>query len=118
MFANRFYPGDYEVTDRSLKSTPEGIKRSEMIKSLNKLKKESDILRYGETVWINSYDEECIISFKRCLDGKEIVFIGNTKNRSYEINFDSVPQNILFSNSIFRDNKLLLGPYQYIVYTK
>ena len=116
MFANRFHMGKFEVTDRTRKSTPESIRRQDIIKKLNKLKKESDVLRFGETVWIDSYDGECIISFKRRLENDEIVFIGNAKDKSCEILLDFVPENILLGNFTVSGSTLTLKPYQYIVF--
>lgn len=116
MFANRFHMGKFEVTDRARKSTPESMRRQDIIKKLNKLKKESDVLRFGETVWIDSYDGECIISFKRRLENDEIVFIGNAKDKSCEILLDFVPENILLGNFTVSGSTLTLKPYQYIVF--
>ena len=116
MFANRFHPGEFEVTDRTLKSAPEALKRQEVIKKLNKLKCENDILRYGDTVWPDSMNDDNIIAFKRCLDNKEIVFIGNSKNKTCEICMDKEPEKIIFGNFTVSNNKLTLAPYQYVVY--
>lgn len=116
MFANRFHMGDFEVTDRMCKSEPESVRRQEIIKKLNKLKNESDVLRFGETLWINSYDEECIISFKRRLGNNEIIFIGNAKNKSCKISLDHIPADILFGNGALSEKTLVLDSYQYIVF--
>ena len=114
MFANRFHMGSFEVTDRSLKSTPDSIRRQETVKKLNELKGESDILRFGKTVWIDDFDNEKIIAFKRSFNNSEIVFIGNAKNGTVCV--DKLPENILLGNYTISDNKLMLGCYQYIVY--
>lgn len=117
MFANRFHPGAFEVTDRNRKTAPEAVKRQEIIKELNKLKSESDVLRFGSTVWQNS-DCDSIISFKRCFENNEIIFIGNSKNSPCEISMNTVPEKILFgNNSAVSDGKLSLEPYGYVVFS-
>ncbi len=56
MFANRFHMGKYEVTDRrGLEKLDYSIRRQEIMKKLNALKLESDILCYGSTVWVDEF---------------------------------------------------------------
>lgn len=78
MFANRFYPGEYEFTDRSALTGEESLRRREIIKKLNQMKKSSDILCSGETVWLDTSSPESVIAFKRELGSEQILFIGNT----------------------------------------
>ena len=80
MFANRFFMGDFEVSDRALLNGEESIRRQDIIKRLNLLKRESDILRYGDTVWLDNTAPEKVISFMRTYGDGKIVFIGNAKN--------------------------------------
>ena len=117
MFANRFYPGNFEVTDRNAKSTTESLKRQETIKILNILKKESDVLRYGETIWLDDYCSDNIIAFKRRLGNHEIVFIGNTRNEPCEISLKHIPENILLGTAKKSGGNLFFEPYRYIVFS-
>lgn len=77
MFANRFYMGEFEVTNRDIKNEPFSLRRQEIIKRLNALKKESDILEKGKTVWLKNSKPQNIISFERVLGDEKIVFIAN-----------------------------------------
>lgn len=78
LFANRFYPGEYEFTDRSALTGKESLRRREIIKKLNQMKKSSDILCSGKTVWLDTTSPESVIAFKRTLGARQILFIGNT----------------------------------------
>ena len=77
MFANRFYMGEFEVTDRSIKTEEYSLRRQSVIKALNKLKKESEILQKGKTRWIDNSFSEKIISFVREFNGEQILFAAN-----------------------------------------
>lgn len=83
MFANRFHMGKYETTDRrGLEKLDYSIRRQEIMKRLNALKLESDILCYGCTVWTDNSTPEKVLSFSREYGGKKIVFIGNISNET------------------------------------
>lgn len=120
--AFRFYRGNYEVTDRSAKSTPQAIRRQEIIKALNAIKNESDILCYGETAWIDTSANESIIAFKRTLNDEKIIFIGNAKNSDCEIDVKDFycGQKIFLCNGkhIIENNILHLTPHEYVVFIK
>lgn len=77
LFANRFYMGKFEVTNRELKNTKQSLRRQSVIKYLNTLKSESDVLAYGKTVWLDNTKSDSIISFERDFNGEKIVLIGN-----------------------------------------
>lgn len=76
MFANRFYTGGYEFTDRSNRTEPHSIRRQMVLKRLNALRAESDVLCRGETVWLETGNEN-VIAFERRLGGDALMFIGN-----------------------------------------
>ncbi len=76
MFANRFHMGVYEVTDRSAADVA-SLRRQEIFRQLNALKRDSDILRRGATRQIPSGAEDKIYSFAREYDGQRILFFGN-----------------------------------------
>lgn len=77
MFANRFYMGKFEVTDRSIKDRDYSLRRQNIMRRLNELKKQSEILCGGELIWLENSCPDSIISFVRELDGKKIIFAAN-----------------------------------------
>ena len=88
MFANRFHMGRFEVTDRSIKSKEFSLRRQAIIKKLNSIKAENDILCNGSTVWLDNSCEERVVSFAReCADGK-IVFVGNITPEECNVEVD------------------------------
>ena len=118
MFANRFYPGKYETTNRDDKYSENSLRRQEVMKTLNKMKNESDLLCYGETAWIATAAPECVLAFKRVLDEKEITFVGNAKNCEAVIDSSIIDgKKCILSNGEHKvcDGKLTLKPYEYIV---
>ncbi len=115
MFANRFYPGKYEVTDRTKKGTPEAIERQTFIQKINHLKRENDLLAHGKTEWLETNDP--IVSFKRVLGDQELLFIGNTKNQEVLYETETLPAPI-FGNGCFKEERLVLAPYEYYVTLK
>ncbi|MBQ2968491.1 MAG: hypothetical protein IJE10_10280 [Clostridia bacterium] len=120
MFANRFYMGKYEVTDRSKKHTPESIRRQTVIRALNRLKAESDVLRYGKTEWIKTDAPESVIAFKRVHGDKALYFFGNTKKEPVQIQIekDMQDKDCLLSNGNhqIQDNNLCLKAREYVVF--
>lgn len=118
MFANRFHPGNFEFTDRTAKNTPDAIHRIEIMKRLNKLKRESAMLSLGETEWCQCSDE--LISFKRTMKDKGIFFIGNSKTDNIKVPAASMPDNLTlkFSNNLnlYDDGSLELGKHGYAVF--
>ena len=77
MFANRFFPGRFETTDREAKNTPASLRRQEIIQKLNALRKGNEVLSRGETRFIDNDQAESILSFVRALDGERVLFLGN-----------------------------------------
>ena len=120
MFANRFYMGDYEVTDRENKNSDASLRRQEIMKTLNKMKSESDLLCFGETIWINNSAPDSVLSFKRVLDGHEMIFLGNTKNYNVSVDITDMLNNkkcILYNDEHKIENNILnLNPYEYLVF--
>lgn len=122
MFANRFYKGGYEVTDRSKKSTKAALRRQEIIKMLNCLKSKSELLDFGNTVWLDTSSPDNVIAFKRVLQDKEIIFIGNAKSTACKIDISTVgncENAILFNGEHkIKNGELLLSPREYVVFKK
>ena len=122
MFANRFHMGKYEVTDRrGLEKLDYSIRRQEIMKRLNALKLESDILCYGSTVWVDNSAPEKVFSFSREYGGKKIVFIGNIRCEKAAFRFNTEPGGrALFTNGAEKisDGTIELEPRGYIVLEK
>ena len=119
MFANRFFPGRYEVTKRNDKYSDASKRRQEVIRILNKLKAEQDILYLGKTVWTETSMPNEVICFKRVLDGEEIMFIGNAKSFAVDIDI-TIPEErkcvLTNRKNLQSSGKLCLGPYEYAVF--
>lgn len=119
MFANRFFPGRYEVTKRNDKYSDASKRRQEVIRILNKLKAEQDILYLGKTVWMETSMPNEVICFKRVLDGEEIMFIGNAKSFAVDIDI-TIPEErkcvLTNRKNLQSSGKLCLGPYEYAVF--
>ena len=119
MFANRFYPGEYEVTNREDKHSEKSVRRQEIFKILNKMKNDSDLLCYGSVEWLENTSPESVLSFRRELDGEEIIFVGNTKNTETQIDADKfLGRKCILSNGEHNisDGKLILKPHEYAVF--
>ena len=120
MFANRFYMGEYEVTDRSKKNTEASLRRQEIIKTLNKMKSQSELLELGKTEWIDTSEPDSVVAFKRVLDGREIIFVGNAKNTEVAVEIKDLPNNkkcTLCNGEHKTDGNVLhLSPYEYVVF--
>ncbi len=120
MFANRFYPGDYEVTDRQNKNSEASVRRQNIMKILNKMKSESDLLCYGETAWIDTCSLESVVSFKRTLGENEIMFFGNAKENDAVIDVKDLIKDkkcILYNGEHKIENGMLhLSAREYAVF--
>lgn len=122
LFANRFHMGRFETTDRrSLETLDYSLRRQEIMKVLNALKLESDILCYGSTVWVDNSAPEKVLSFSREYNGKKITFIGNISREKAASGFNAEPGGrVLFSNGAEKisDGTIELEPRGYIVLEK
>ena len=99
LFANRFHMGNFEVTDRENKSTPAALRRQSVIKILNDLKRDSDILRHGDMKWLDNSAPQSVISFERTYGGESLVFVGNAKDSTVSVKADgAIGGEVLFSN--------------------
>ncbi len=112
MFANRFYPGEFEFTDRKT-ATPESEKRRELIRFLNRIKAEYKALYEGETEWRETENDK-VIAFTRKADSERITFYGNFSKEAADID---LPKNkeVLHSCGL-SDGRL--SSYGYIIFKK
>lgn len=117
LFANRFFPGRFSATDRSIAKEDYSLRRQALMKKLNELKKKSDILRYGKTHFLTHSKPDQVFSFAREWEGKQMIFIGNCKNESVQVTLDTpLTGEILFQNRCRRQgNQLSFEPYGYLV---
>lgn len=76
MFANRFFMGEYEATNRKSR-TKAAKRRMEVMKNLNSYRAQSDLLCYGKTKWIDNTEDEKSLSFERKLGNERLLFVGN-----------------------------------------
>jgi hypothetical protein len=119
MFSNRFYRGDFEYTDRSKIDSEASLRRQFVIKELNKLKNNSDTLCKGETVWINTEYSDSVVAFKRVFGEQKIIFVGNTKNASVDIEISEITNNakcLLSNNCTVNGSSLSFGACGYAVF--
>lgn len=122
LFANRFHMGRFETTDRrGLETLDYSLRRQEIMKGLNALKLESDILCYGSTVWVDNSAPEKLLSFSREYNGKKITFIGNISREKAPSEFNAeFGGRVLFSNGAEKisDGTIELEPRGYVVLEK
>lgn len=119
MFANRFYMGEFETTNRTDLQGEACRRRMALMTKLNEMKRESDVLCHGETVWLDMGEGEAVVAFKRVYDGEEILFIGNAKPQQQTLELPDLPVNarvILENKAEKAANTLTLQPYGYVVY--
>lgn len=120
MFANRFFMGDYQVTDRKALIGDESVRRQQIIKALNGLKHESDLLRFGNTIWVDNTDPKNVISFLRVYGDQRLLFVGNVKPHEAvcELMVDEIPSTVLFESRnkvAVDDDRFTLPARSYIV---
>lgn len=122
LFANRFHMGRFETTDRrGLETLDYSLRRQEIMKGLNALKLESDILCYGSTVWVDNSAPEKLLSFSREYNGKKITFSGNISREKAASEFNAeFGGRVLFSNGAEKisDGTIELEPRGYVVLEK
>ena len=84
MFANRFHPGRYTMTDRSdaAKAQPAARSRQTLMRQLNQLKKEDPRYSCGQTLWLEMNKPDDVIAFRRSYEGKNVWFVGNARKES------------------------------------
>lgn len=119
MFANRYYMGKYETTNRHLELTSIVKRRKCIVKKLNELKQNSDVLQNGNTIWLNNDASEKIISFLRKYNDEKILFVGNTtKDKCVSKVEDFFDGEVLAQSENppkINGNTIIFEPYSYIV---
>ena len=118
MFANRFYMGEFEVTDRSKKNEPYSIRRQTVIKALNSLRSKYDALCFGSTEWKDTDDNDHILCFERCLGDERIIFVGNASKEDVLTELSVKQYEVLAESEVtpeITDNKIILKAYGYTI---
>ena len=117
MFANRFHMGDFEVTDRDDKNSEASLRRQQIIKKLNTLRKESETLARGTTEWIETEKSASIVAFKRILNNEVYTVIGNMSRNAVEVSVAGVGGEVIMESKAQRNgNSFNLEPYGYMVF--
>lgn len=116
MFANRFHMGGFEVTDREDKTSAHSVRRQEIIKKLNNLRKTSQTLAVGKTEWIDTERPEAVVAFNRILNDDIITVIGNLSRETVKVTVPCVGKAEIMSRGVNRDNDgFTLEPFDYTV---
>lgn len=116
MFANRFYRGAFEVTDRGAVS-PAAERRKSIMKNLNAIRSEWQALYDGRTEWLDATGEQ-ILAFRRASESESIIFIGNFSAHDAEVTVgaDVEDEALLSSGATRNGGKLKLSKYGYAVF--
>ena len=118
MFANRFFMGEYEVTDRTKKDTEESLRRQFVYKTLHKMRKDNDAVCYGNIKLLETSTSNNTISFEREFNGEKIVFVGNFSENNSECVLDNLisKNKIILENNIeICNNKIMMDAYGYAI---
>ena len=116
MFANRFFMGDFEVTDRADIMSEHSIRRQEIIKRLNALRRESETLARGTTEWLETKHSDKVVCFKRTLNGEEITVIGNLSRETVTVTIPNIGGKVILeSKSTRKGDEFILNPFGYSV---
>ncbi len=117
MFANRFHMGDFEVTDRDDRNSEVSLRRQQIIKKLNTLRKESETLARGTTEWIETEKSASIVAFKRILNNEVYTVIGNMSRNAVEVSVAGVGGEVIMESKAQRNgNSFNLEPFGYMVF--
>jgi glycosidase len=114
MFANRFYPGGYETTDRTAPYDEDALRRMGVIKRLNEIRFSEKTLWSGETKWIETEHANDVLAFSRSLKNETIIFIGNFSEKTVSLSIKA--GSVLLENGTKHSEKLDLAPYGYIIF--
>lgn len=120
MFANRYHPGRFHATDRSAAAQPYAVQRTTLMHRLNQWKRESDVLRYGETQWIGNDMPEQVICFRRVWQGKQIFMMANLSAISCLVTPQEAPKgSVLFESGCREENGVFrLASWGYIIFSQ
>lgn len=122
MFANRFYPGKFEFNRREeMRNTPQAIRRQEIYRTLNGLRKDGGVLSRGRLAWIDHNNPDRIVAFSRTLGDRKVWFVGNFSDTADAVTLsEDLPENggnnILSFRAVQGDSRCFsFGPYGFAV---
>lgn len=116
MFANRFHMGAFDVTDREATGA-HVTRRTEVIRTLNMMRKTVLALSEGETVWLDMPQET--VAFERRTKDETAVYIANFSKTVQTVSLpDSIGKILLSNQATVGDATVTLQPYGYIAYIK
>lgn len=116
MFANRFFMGDFEVTDREDKTSEASLRRQGVIKKLNALRRESEALARGTTEWLDTEHPDKVVCFKRALNGEEITVIANLSRETVTVTVPNAGGTVILESKSTREgDKFILNLLGYAV---
>ncbi len=119
MFANRFYMGKFETTDRkALYGTPDTEHRIEVMKRLNLLLLENDAMHSPEIEWISNSEGEKVLSYKKIGETESLVFVGCFKREKVDVKLNCEIKNreILMSNNAeIKGEEITFEGYGYLL---
>lgn len=100
MFANRFYPGKYQFTDRSdaAKNTPQAKRRQELLRTMNALRREDVLFRHGEVRFYDGELPEKVTGFCRKYQEDTVWFFGNLGTEKVEFTLPTQPGAVLLGD--------------------
>lgn len=115
MFANRFHPGKFSATDRSV--TGEATeKRKRVVTLLNGLKKSNPVLQRGKTEWLAP--KGSMVALNRTLEGKTVTFVGNFSDVPGDYAIDASGLVLLSNNAALKNGAVELDKYGYVIIEK
>ena len=122
MFANRFHPGRYTMTDRSetAKAAPAARSRQALMRQLNQLKREDPRYSRGKTTWLDHDNPENVIAFRRDFEGKNVWFVGNARKEAAMVTLEEpIPmdaERTIARGGVQTDaNTVELEPYGFVI---
>lgn len=122
MFYNRFHRGRFQATDReTLKQCESGLRRQNVIKTLNAWKRSSEVLHRGNLCWLEHDSPEQVIAFSRTAGEETLLFVGNITKELCTATVDGVDLakgEILLQSQTrisWDTGKIILPPYGYAV---
>ena len=122
MFANRFHPGRFAVTDRSeeRKKQPEAAHRQKLIRQLNALRAEDERFSLGDVFWIDNDSPDATVSFRRTFGGRRMWFAANLSREPVSVRLGeripaSAERTIVSSAKMPYEDLLDLGPHGFFL---
>lgn len=116
MFANRFHPGSFSVTDR--RASGEDVDRRRFVISrLNRMKAELAPLCTGRTEW-DITQPDAVLKFDRYTDHQRVTFIGNFSDETLDLTVENIGSILLSNRAERNSSQLKLLPYGYVISQK